>query len=260
VFSLYREGCFRFTRAFLYAKGSGGDVGSLAPGSALDLMESVVPERLLPAPPTLQSIQRLQRATDPLELDRLAAENDGRARDDLEAGIRWLSSMVDARSPRGVRTGRAVRLTVVAVLLVWLAAVIASPGNVALGKPVTWSSTAFGAPSAAVDGDNCTAPYGFHSQDEASPWLTIDLGRPHAISKVKVFGRGDGPFDQSIPLALDFSDDGVSFRTVARRTEPFSQADPWVVTVGLVARFVRLKAERHCPLVVSEVEVYGRPR
>ena len=72
-------------------------------------------------------------------------------------------------------------------------------------------------------------------------------------------GRGDCCFDQSIPLAIEVSDDGVTYREMARRTSPFSQKEPWVVALPRVAaRFVRLRTLRHSVLVVSELEVYGR--
>jgi hypothetical protein len=268
VLALYRDACDRFVRAFLFARDAHAEdahaeIASLSPVAAFDRMEAAIPRQLLPEPRTLDSLRRLQSASNPLDLRGLAvAEEESGGRDRLEAGMRWLSSLVEARSPGEIKTTRVVRVTVVSILGASFAILIALPGNVASGKPATASSTAFNTTAAgAVDGDNNTAAYGFHSQEDPSPWLRIDLERSCRIKEIKIFGRGDGPFDQSIPLALEVSDDGNSFRPIARRTEAFSQVDPWVVDAqGVVARFVRLRGERPSVLVVSEVEVYGRPR
>ena len=100
--------------------------------------------------------------------------------------------------------------------------------------------------------------YGYHSLLEDSPWLAIDLGRPFAIRKIKVFGRGDGYYDQSIPLALEASDDGTNYQQFALRSETFSEYDPWVVEPSaLVTRYLRLRTMRHSCLVLGEVEVNG---
>jgi len=113
-------------------------------------------------------------------------------------------------------------------------------------------------PEGAVDGSH-RGQYGFHSSLEESPWLSIDLRARYAIKTVKVFGRGDGYYDQSIPLALETSDDGTTYRAIATRAEPFSADDPWVIpTDNLVTRFLRLHTLRRSYLVLGEVEVYGQ--
>ena len=75
---------------------------------------------------------------------------------------------------------------------------------------------------------------------------------------MKVQGRGDGWYDQSIPLLLEVSDDDKAYREVARRTIPFSEDAPWNVALdGVKARFVRLRADHDGYLVLGEVSVYG---
>lgn len=131
--------------------------------------------------------------------------------------------------------------------------------NLALGKPVIASSQAFDTePSGAVDG-NRYGQLGFHSEKEASPWLRIDLGRATSIDRITVFGRADCCFDQSLPLVVEVSNDGLKYRPVAERNEPFTQYEPWrfVPEKSLVARFLRLRTTRLTYLVVSEVEVRG---
>jgi hypothetical protein len=118
----------------------------------------------------------------------------------------------------------------------------------------SYGTTAAGA----TDGDRSTS-YGFHSVENDAPWLSIDLGQRILIDRVKVFGRSDCCFDQSIPIVLEISDDGVNYREVATRTENFSDYSPWVVPCqGAAARYVKLRVQRRTYLVVNEVEVYGK--
>jgi hypothetical protein len=146
-------------------------------------------------------------------------------------------------------------VAVTIALIAWALA----PANLALHKPATSSSSGFDTtPSGATDGDKFTR-FGFHSAEEDSPWLSIDLQRPYEISAVKIYGRGDCCFDQSVPLALEVSDDGTTYRQIAERTQSFSQSDPWIVRPDrTLARFVRLHVMRRSYLVVSEVVVNGR--
>jgi hypothetical protein len=134
-----------------------------------------------------------------------------------------------------------------------------SPKNLAKGRPATASGAAMfsSLPAGAVDGSTSGA-FGYHSVMEDKPWLAVDLGRSYALEQVKVYGRGDGPFDQSVPLALEVSDDGATYRQIAERAEPFSSMDPWIVKPqGVVAQFVRVHTLRQSYLVLGEVEVYG---
>jgi hypothetical protein len=201
-------------------------------------------------------------SSDPLDLDRLDADEAGRCVEELEVTSRWLANLIDARSPAQLKWMRIFRIGVVAagtvVLLVLLVLRLIAPKNFALNKPATASSYMFGTVAAgAVDGSK-NGTYGYHSLIEDSPWLSIDLGRPIAISRIKVFGRGDGYYDQSIPLALETSDDGTTYQQIALRSEPFSEFDPWTIQpTALVTRYLRLKTMRHSYLVIGEVEVNG---
>ena len=201
-------------------------------------------------------------ALDPLELDRLSPEEAARRVEELEAASRWLTSLVDARTPSQLRWMRVFRIGSVVigtvVVLVLLVLRLIAPKNYALDKPATASSYMFQTVAAgAVDGSK-NGVYGYHSLLEESPWLSIDLVQPVAITKIKVFGRGDGYYDQSIPLSLEVSDDATNYQQIGLRSEPFSERDPWVVQpVGVVARYLRLKTMRQSYLVLGEVEVNG---
>jgi hypothetical protein len=131
--------------------------------------------------------------------------------------------------------------------------------NLALHQHAQASSSGFNTnPLGAVDGFR-HGQLGFHSQEEDGAWLVIDLGAPHSLRQVLAFGRADCCFDQSIPLRLQGSLDGQAYQTLAERTTPFSQFDPWRVELGgqQRARYLRFQIAKRGFLVLSEVEVYG---
>lgn len=260
--SLYHSAAFFLICALLVAKDEAIDADALTPESAFDRLDRMLLGERLEPPFGLTAARQLLARSAPLAYDRLSAEEAGRRLYEFAATTRWLSTLTEARSPAELKLARTVRLTTAALcgvaMLTWLVSWIVSPKNVALGKPVTSSSASEGtAPVGAVDGVK-NGRFGFHSAEENSPWLAIDLGAPYRIASVKVFGRGDAYFEQSIPLAFEVSDDGRSFRKIAERSRAFSESDPWVIEPNaLVTRLVRLRTERRSYLVVSEVEVYG---
>ncbi|MDP9036167.1 MAG: discoidin domain-containing protein [Myxococcota bacterium] len=261
--ALYREAWMFLVHALMISRDAAAEPRDLSRAAAFDRMDSALLANEAKVPAELDAARALLTSSDPLLADRLPPEEASQAADALETALRWLLHHVEARSPRAVKVTRVARLGVaIASAIVLLVGGLIwglSPTNVALHKPTRSSPPSWNtAPEGAVDGEK-NGTFGFHSVEEDSPSLTIDLLRPHKIMRVKVFGRGDGYNDQSIPLALEVSDDGAVFRKIAERTEAFSEADPWVVEVSpLVTRFVRLRTERHSVLVLSEVEVYGR--
>ncbi len=261
--SLYRQGALFLTAAYLASKGENFDASSLTLQSALGEVDALFARDGIAAPPQFEEVRRLAASDDPLELDRLPAEETRRRAEDLEVATAWLGRLVDPRSPRELRVVRIFRIVLgalsVATLLVIVAVWAFSPPNLALRKKVVASSLAWDTVAeGAVDGKK-DGRFDFHSAIEDSPWLSIDLGRSYVVKRVKVYGRGDGTYDQSIPLALEVSDDGTSYRKIAERTEPFSELGPWVVKPeDLTTRFIRLRTERRSVLVLSEVEVNGR--
>jgi hypothetical protein len=261
--TLYRQGSHFLALAYLASR----DRASLDPASISledtfrDLERAMEADGLI-VPQAYKQSRSMLVSSDPLELDRLSSEEAARRVEELEVTSRWLSGLIDARSPAQLKWMRVFRIGTVAVstlaVLVWVVVRLTAPKNLALDKPATASSYMFGTVAAgAVDGWK-NGTYGYHSLIEDSPMLTIDLGRPYAISRIKVFGRGDGYYDQSIPLALEVSDDGATFQQIALRGEPFSEYDPWVIQpAGVVTRHIRLKTMRHSYLVLGEVEVNG---
>jgi hypothetical protein len=262
--TLYKEALVHFARAKLVVGGVTlpDDAGFSA---AFDALGAVLDSEGRPIPSELERARRFVEETQAKGLDRLSAGELDSAGEDLDAAARVLRKLVVVRTPRELRMARALRVLLVVLLVVglgWgLALLLIRPTNLALERPVSASQSAFGtSPSQAVNGARF-GELGFHSELVDRPELTIDLGADYVLSTVKVYGRADCCFDQSIPLSLEVSRDGHSFRGVAKRAEPFSAYDPWVVSsLRATARYVRVKSQKQAYLVLAEVEVFGKPR
>jgi hypothetical protein len=249
--------------AVLLSRNTQLDLSSMRADATFSEIEDALRSERLEPPVEFDRVRWAVANSDVLLFDRLPAdEAESKARE-LELFTTWLSSLVDPRSVREIKVARVLRLATLAisstVFLVFLTIWAFSPANIALRKPATSSSKAYGTSAqGAVDG--MRGQYDFHSETEDAPWLAIDLGSKYAIKRIKVYGRSDGFNDQSIPLALEVSDDGTTFREIAQRTEAFSDFNPWVFKArSLVTRFIRLRTKKHSVLVFNEVEVNGKP-
>lgn len=197
-------------------------------------------------------------------LDGLASDALAALRGALAAAVAQHRRSVEVRSVTHLRAARAGRIAGLAVAIVWLLVSLGvrlfTPPNLARGKPVSASSRYPGTPDGAalVDGDTGGA-YAIHTNREPNAWVMVDLQASHRIRTVKVYNRGDGWFDEGLPLELEFSDDGVAWREVALRNEHFDQHPPWRVDAGeRSARYVRLRVAGRGIVSLSELEVFGR--
>jgi hypothetical protein len=93
----------------------------------------------------------------------------------------------------------------------------------------------------------------FHTIEEESPWVEIDLGSVRTFSRVIVRNRQDCCKERAAPLAIEISDDGSSFVEVARRQDVFDQWDAKFASVH--ARYVRAKALRRTVLHLEGISV-----
>jgi hypothetical protein len=195
----------------------------------------------------------------------LAASNETRREAErAREVVRWLATLVE---PRGLRELRFVRLarTGAAVAVVLALALAASTlfgrENLALHKPTLGSGVHPGsgaAPGGLTDGVISGAPYGIHTNQSELPWVQVDLLAMYEIDEVKVYNRGDGFFDEGLPMTLQVSDDGVRFVDVETRTRPFAQSAPWVAKLhGVKGRVVRVRGARGKYVALSELEVFG---
>ncbi len=127
--------------------------------------------------------------------------------------------------------------------------------NVALHKPVMTSALRLPSDPAGITDGRTRGTYAIQTIEGKSPFVMIDLEREYRVERVRVFNRGDGWFDESLPLTLETSYDGVRFHEVARRTEHF---DVWTVDLGGAdARFIRITKDTGY-IALNEIEVYAR--
>jgi F5/8 type C domain len=262
--ALYREAATLFMRASLSLEMREEDAQATEPLALLGSVSPIFdgqPDRVTSA---ARSRLRSLVASEPKLVAALGAPEDGAGMCEFATAVHWFSDQIEMRTPAAIQVRRiqrvCVAVAVAGALLLGCARWAFGPPNLALHRPVTASSHAYDThPEGAVDGIRY-GQLGFHSGNESSPWLMVDLGRMTALREVRVLGRPECCYDQSLPLALEGSKDGVTFSEIARRTEPFTQYAPWVVdTEGAQAQFVRLRTLRRSYLVVSELEVYGQP-
>lgn len=211
--------------------------------------------------------RRAEQVADAVALDELpVAPLDGAsfgqlelARDELDVGVARALARIESRTPTelaGLRWGRIAAIVI--TLLVSVAALAKSRGvhDVARGKMVSASSVHDGKPEAIVDG-RTRGTFAMQTSEGAHPFIAIDLGRTYRVSSIRVFNRGDGWFDESLPLSIEISTDGVTFHEIARRTEHF---DVWTIDLSAApvdARAVRAtKASGY--IALNEIEVYAR--
>jgi hypothetical protein len=139
------------------------------------------------------------------------------------------------------------------VSALFAAGVIGPAENLALNKPVTPSSV-FKAeeypPAGLVDGN--ADDVGFHTELEDEPSVTIAIGQ-NTIRRVVVVNR-IAHRERALPLVVETSDDGKTYREFARRTQVFEK---WTAKgAPVTARFVRLRTPKRTYLHLNEVSVH----
>jgi hypothetical protein len=209
-------------------------------------------------------VKGLLAAVDRLALDRVSSDDARSAWQALDHVASIAGASLELRSPEhldGLRVGRLVASGIVVLFAAvhFVDWAISEP-NLALNKPVTASSIFPAVPTTVglVDGVTSGSVIGVHTQVENHAWVKIDLERSYRISSIRIYNRGDGWFDEGLPMVVQLSEDGEHFEEVARRTTHFDQSPPWVIRVNSrPARFVRVQSLGKC-VVLSEVEVFGR--
>jgi hypothetical protein len=175
-----------------------------------------------------------------------------------------LTELIRSNEIRGVTAVRALRLGRPLAMVLLIALPIAAfvhthfrVHNLAVGKVVTTSAlrSESPTPSHVVDG-RTRGTFGVHTAEAEHPFVIIDLGEAHVIDHVVVYDRGDGWFDECLPLRVELSNDGATFDVIGLRTEHFVS---WVVAAsGRTARFVRISKPDRGYIALNEIEVYGR--
>ena len=264
---LYRQAARLLLLAILIEHGKDADEDE--DGAALEAaFAQLAKAGEVDAPPAEVALG-IRSAVEPIRASAGAEESDeqSRARDDLGTAVRWLQARVRASALPAIRRSRVVRVGVAALLvlaaIVWLITRLGGPTNLALHKPVKTSSNhpqsvAPADGSGLVNGVRETN-YGIQTNREDSPWVMVDLEKPYLITRVDVYNRADGWFDEGLPLVLELSEDGRTFTEVSRRTETFSVSAPWTyVSPGVKAQYVRVRAPHQGYIALSEIEVRGK--
>ena len=99
-----------------------------------------------------------------------------------------------------------------------------------------------------------TAKVMFHTNDELSPWLEIDLGRVKSVRRLYVKNRADCCQERAVPLVAEVSNDRENWQVVARRDSPFLLWEPSFQAVA--ARYVRLRVLRFSSFHLEQVKVF----
>jgi len=128
--------------------------------------------------------------------------------------------------------------------------------DLALHKPWKASSTLAKSGGCRSPAQDCGQLLGtfFHTEEEKSPWLEIDLETARAIRQVEVQNRTDCCADRARPLTIEVSTDHHLWQTVGRQDEEFSTWNARFPTVQ--ARWVRIRALKTTFLHLKRVRVY----
>jgi hypothetical protein len=95
--------------------------------------------------------------------------------------------------------------------------------------------------------------YFFHTKDDESPFLVIDLGERKRFSSLRIQNRIECCHDRGLPLMVEVSNDQKKWKQVAKREEEFDVWRPKFKTES--ARWVRLRAGSKTWLHFASVRV-----
>lgn len=94
----------------------------------------------------------------------------------------------------------------------------------------------------------------FHTEEEASPSVELDLGAERTVHDVEVINRSDCCAERSIPLVIEVSLDQKTWAEVARNDDGFSL---WKARFPpRKARHVRLRVDRRSMLHLEDVRIH----
>lgn len=128
------------------------------------------------------------------------------------------------------------------------------PTDLAAGKPWTTSSTWAECHPEQNECGKFPTRILFHTHQQLSPWFQIDLQGPTTFSSATIVNRQDMAMPLALPLVLEVSDDGTTFREVIRQTGHFSVWQP--TFAPQTARYFRLRVDRISTLHLESVKVH----
>jgi hypothetical protein len=128
--------------------------------------------------------------------------------------------------------------------------------DLALGKPWRASSQAFQCHPENSECGGARSAMFFHTTEEDSPWVELDLGSPQTIARVTVVNREDCCSERAVPLVIEVGDDQKHWKQVARVQDTFRDWDASFEPVK--ARYVRARVDRRSILHLIRVSVWGK--
>ena len=257
---LAKEAALLYARAAAVSQQEAETEETADPVKAWATFDRLLEASAFGAPPAgFRAARELFVAPDTRSWAELPLEEAQARADSILPVLRWLRELVEPRTLSQVRYLKWRRIAAL-VLVAALAAYIAlSPRNVALRRPVLFSSKH--PASTATDGELVdgviSSTYGAHTDAEQTPWVMVDLGRPRKIRLVKIYNRGDSAFDDCLPLTLEFSEDAINFEEIDTRTTPFSIGMPWTVSPkDKITRYLRVRGKKGGFVALNELEAY----
>ncbi len=155
---------------------------------------------------------------------------------------------------------RALRIASSVALLVGLilgvTALIPEKRNLAAGKPWTTSSKLYDCHPEKSECGGVETKMFFCTKEEPNPWFQYDLGSKTSFSSMTIVNRQDnGLQGRAIPLLVEVSDDGNTFREVIRRSEEFNIWKPTFAKQQ--ARFVRLRVAKKSFFHLEAIRIHS---
>lgn len=93
----------------------------------------------------------------------------------------------------------------------------------------------------------------FHTTEENSPSVTVDMLKERSVTRVVLRNRLDCCQDRGLPLLVELGTSPSNYVEVARRTAPF---DTWEISVAPTqARYLRVRADRKTTLHLTGIEI-----
>jgi hypothetical protein len=251
--SLYREAAYWA----LSAQQSGA-----APADLADAFARTPDDLLAFAAGGGEGLSQLKSALIEKSFRETADDSLEQQRSDARQADVFVKALIDRRLGPERRVGRALVQRWMRTLLgvVLLASVLfgalalysahSRAPNLAQGKPWQTSSSNQSVPTAQRN------EYFFHTLDEDSPWVELDLQRPAEFSVVEVVNRRDCCPERAAPAVIEVSMDRKRWKEVSRRNDSYSVWEAHFAPVR--ARYVRVRVIRRSILHLAEVAVRAR--
>ncbi len=142
-------------------------------------------------------------------------------------------------------------------LITAITLIVSPPEGPDLGAGKPWQASSYypGFPGAGKKPVKPSEMAFFSTSDDVSPWWKIDLQGPTEIGSVTIVNRSDCCPDRAVPLVVEISLDGETWREVARRTETFRTWAPSFKATK--TRFLRLRALRRTFVHFKDVRIHA---